>query len=466
MVFLNDQDKSMIIFKQFLKYSILMPLAITLLGLTPFNILTIPSVLLLYMLVVLYTALYCERFIVLLTALSALVQFIFVFIEPRFSLASTNLAGIFDGFLFVAFAVIVGNIAGKLQRNVKELQYQRDFLRAHLALRQELSTAQDSKIIISLVQKHFEELFGGNVNFALKPRSEDIKQAHSFKEELIWTVNAFSSLTSDQTAMLLTVQEAVHQELTKRSSAVALLQAERISNEEKLRSALLSSVSHDLKSPLVTMLGAATSLRDLRNDLTGDDADELVECIISESQRLESYIQNLLDMTKLGDHGLTLSRDWISFEEIFHVVSRRIHRIAPHFELRLQIENCLPSLNIHAALIEQALYNITENALKVTPDGLEVLVKVGLVSDVLEVRICDHGPGLPKSEWNSVFDPFYTFSLGDCYEKGTGLGLSICRSILRVHGGEARIETAPKGYSHCVLLTLPISGALMSEIEE
>src|SRR5690606_30954276 len=120
-------------------------------------------------------------------------------------------------------------------------------------------------------------------------------------------------------AMLSSLREQVQSELQRLATARALQQAQRESDEEKLRSALLSSVSHDLKTPLVTMLGAATSLRDLRQDLSSSDADELLDCIISESQRLEAYIQNLLDMTRLGHGTLALSRDWVSVEEIYHV---------------------------------------------------------------------------------------------------------------------------------------------------
>jgi two-component system sensor histidine kinase KdpD len=235
--------------------------------------------------------------------------------------------------------------------------------------------------------------------------------------------------------------------------------AERKTDEEKLRTALLSSVSHDLKTPLVTMLGAATSLRDLQQDLSPHDRAELLDSIISESQRLEAYIQNLLDMTRLGHGKLSLSRGWISIGEIYNVVSKRILRQHPGHDLQLVAPAELPQLHVHAALIEQGMFNGTDNACKAGGRNgkVQVIVNVAPQTNMLYIRICDQGPGLPSSEWERVFDQFYTFSQGDCYEKGTGLGLSICRSIFRVHGGDAKIEAPPQGFNHCLTLSLPIA---------
>ncbi len=247
---------------------------------------------------------------------------------------------------------------------------------------------------------------------------------------------------------------------------LAIKEARRKHDEEKLRTALLSSVSHDLKTPLVTMLGAATSLRDLRKDLNEQDRAELLNSIISETQRLESYIQNLLDMTRLGHGKLSLSRSWVSVSEIYNVVSKRILRQFPQQKMLLEMPENLPPLHVHAALIEQGLFNGLENACKAGGPDSTVLVQAStdINTDptsqfhnmpMISIKICDQGPGLPSSEWDLVFDQFYTFNQGDRYEKGTGLGLSICRSIFRVHGGEAKIVLSPRGYNHCLLLRLP-----------
>lgn len=255
-----------------------------------------------------------------------------------------------------------------------------------------------------------------------------------------------------------TIAGRLSRQLARLEHATRVLKdAERKSDEERLRASLLASVSHDLKTPLVTMLGAATSLRDLRADLSMEDADELLDSIISESRRLESYIQNLLDMTKLGHGTLALTRDWVSVEEIWHVISKRIARQRPGHRVSFRQDGNVATLHVHAALVEQALFNVIDNAMKAGGRENEILVSASGTDERVTIRVQDQGPGLPESEWEKVFDQFYTFSLGDHYEKGTGLGLSICRSILSVHGGEARVVPPADGYHHCVELTLPVT---------
>jgi two-component system, OmpR family, sensor histidine kinase KdpD len=262
---------------------------------------------------------------------------------------------------------------------------------------------------------------------------------------------------------LLGIQMQRNDQLLKfnQEQDAAIKEARRKHDEEKLRTALLSSVSHDLKTPLVTMLGAATSLRDLGKDLSTTDRADLLDSIISETRRLESYIQNLLDMTRLGHGTLSLSRGWVSVSEIYNIVSKRILLQFPHHDLQLEMPNSLPPLHVHAALIEQGLFNGIENACKAGGADGKVLVQASseiLPDDkgqLITIKVSDQGPGLPQGEWEPVFDQFYTFNQGDRYEKGTGLGLSICRSIFRVHGGEAKIVPPPTGYQHCLLLQLP-----------
>ncbi|HTQ98900.1 MAG TPA: ATP-binding protein [Candidatus Acidoferrum sp.] len=266
---------------------------------------------------------------------------------------------------------------------------------------------------------------------------------------------------------VLGIQMQRNEQLVKfnQEQDLAIKEAKRKHDEEKLRTALLSSVSHDLKTPLVTMLGAATSLRDLHQDLNRKDRADLLDSIISETQRLESYIQNLLDMTRLGHGKLSLSRVWVSVSEIYNVVSKRILRQFPHQDLRLEMPENLPPLHVHAALIEQGLFNGIENACKAGGPSSRIMVQAVVeplsagahpnAAPMISIRICDQGPGLPADEWEPVFDQFYTFNQGDRYEKGTGLGLSICRSIFRVHGGDAKIIPPPPGYHHCLLLRLP-----------
>lgn len=437
-----------------------LPLLITALGFLPGSLVSQSTLLLLYLCAVLFTALQCGQLAVILCAVASFLLFNFFHAEPYFSFYMSHVPELLAAGVFMGFALIAGSIAGKLNRQLEQLQIQKEFFGAQVLLHRRQQDLPSEAALPALLDELFGSLFGRHLRFSLQANPVTGQMA------LHWESTGAGQLQSEHEAMLSSLREQVQSELQRLATARALQQAERESDEEKLRSALLSSVSHDLKTPLVTMIGAATSLRDLRQDLSSRDAAELLDCIISESQRLEAYIQNLLDMTRLGHGKLALSRDWVSFEEIYHVVARRIARLVTTPKLALHVTGELPAMYVHAALIEQGLFNVIDNAIKAAGADKEIRVDAdlepGAGGDRLRIRVSDRGPGLPRSEWQAVFDPFYTFSLGDCYEKGTGLGLSICRSIFRVHGGDADIIEAPSGYNHCVRLTLPLPAVATS----
>jgi two-component system sensor histidine kinase KdpD len=437
-----------------------LPLLITALGFLPGSLVSQSTLLLLYLCAVLFTALQCGQLMVILCALTSFLLFNFFHAEPYFSFYMSHVPELLAAFVFMGFALIAGSIAGKLNRQLEQLQIQKEFFGAQVELHRRQQELKSEAELPALLDELFGSLFGRGLRFTLKPDTASGVTA------LHWEARGTAPLLPDHEAMLSSLREQVQSELQRLATTRALQRAERESDEEKLRSALLSSVSHDLKTPLVTMIGAATSLRDLRQDLSSSDAAELLDCIISESQRLEAYIQNLLDMTRLGHGKLALSRDWVSFEEIYHVVARRIARLVTTPSLCLHIAGELPAIHVHAALVEQGLFNVIDNAIKAAGADKDIRVDADVLAGEgpgwLRIRVSDRGPGLPRSEWQAVFDPFYTFSLGDCYEKGTGLGLSICRSIFRVHGGEAEIIEAPAGYAHCVCLTLPLPDAALA----
>jgi K+-sensing histidine kinase KdpD len=431
-----------------------LPLLISAIGHLPGNYISQSSLLLLYLSAVLYTSLYSHKWNVSLCAFFSFLGFNFFHTQPYFSLQMHDPNEILDALVFVFFSLLAGSISGRLNSQLQRLRAQKQFLRAQISLQQALEDQTDEASIPALVNSLFKPVFGPGVTFSMAPPSGNDEQKPGL--QLLWHLQSDPSEQNPETdTMLRSLQEQVSNAVARMEAIRASKEAERRSDEEKLRSALLSSVSHDLKTPLVTMLGAATTLRDFRQDLSDADAEELLEQIISESQRLESYIQNLLDMTRLGHGQLALIRSWVSVEEIYHVVERRIAAQVPQHRMQLSMPDPLPSLWVHAALIEQGMYNAVENALKAGGKDASILVQVLKNGNEIHIRICDQGPGLPRTEWEAVFDQFYTFSLGDRYEKGTGLGLSICRSIFRVHGGDARIVDPPSGFRHCLLLTLP-----------
>lgn len=150
-----------------------------------------------------------------------------------------------------------------------------------------------------------------------------------------------------------------------RTRLVADLEKAHVSNEtERLRSALLSSVSHDLRSPLAAMIGSADSLSSYAEAMDASDRRALLDTILVEGERLDRYIQNLLDMTRLGHEGLQINRDWIGVDELVGSAARRLQRYQPDVRLQLDIPSTLGPIWVHPALVEQAVFNVMENAAK------------------------------------------------------------------------------------------------------
>ena len=227
-----------------------------------------------------------------------------------------------------------------------------------------------------------------------------------------------------------------------RTRLVADLENARVSGEtERLRSALLSSVSHDLRSPLAAIIGAASSLDNYAEAMSREDRHSLLETVRIEGERLDRYIQNLLDMTRLGHGGLTLNRDWIGVDELIGSAVTRLQRYEPgaRFEVRLEPE--LGPIWVHPALVEQALFNVLENAAKFSPAGEAVTVEARRVDGQLRIDVRDRGPGIPEDERKRIFDMFYSVERGDRGRQGTGLGLAICQGMIGAHGGS--VEALP-----------------------
>ena len=235
---------------------------------------------------------------------------------------------------------------------------------------------------------------------------------------------------------------------------------------EQLRSALLSSVSHDLKSPLSAMMGAAESLKLLGNQLSEGDRIQLVDTILQESHRLDSYIQNLLDMTRLGYGNLKIERDWVSPADIIGSALTRLKRYHPEIKTTTAIADEPRLLYVHAALVEQALFNILENAVRFSPVGEAITISSTAMNGEFTLCVDDRGPGIPAALREKIFDMFYAVSEGDHKSSGLGMGLAICRSMIGAHGGSVTATVGGNNMGTRMIITLPIEPAATEEDAE
>lgn len=250
---------------------------------------------------------------------------------------------------------------------------------------------------------------------------------------------------SDQAAVALERVQLVQEVEDKRLAGEA----------EQLRSALLASVSHDLRTPLVSILGAASSLRSQGDKLAPAARGELLESIEEEAQRLNRFVQNLLDMTRLGHGKLDIKRAWCDLRDLLKRARERLARELAGLTVTIAADPGVPLVHVDPMLIEQVFVNVLENASKFSPRGGTVRVAVRQSADAVFVDMEDEGPGIPAQDRERVFDLFYRVESKDHIKPGTGLGLSICRGLLEAHGGSIQALPATMGSGTLIRMTLP-----------
>jgi two-component system, OmpR family, sensor histidine kinase KdpD len=233
----------------------------------------------------------------------------------------------------------------------------------------------------------------------------------------------------------------------------------RTIESERLRSALLTSISHDLKTPLASVLGSASMMRDLESRLTDAEKRDLLATVIDESERLNRFIANLLDMTKLESGAIVPNTARHDIGEIVGSALRRAGRILERHKVSLELAADLPMLELDAVLFEQVLFNLLDNAAKYAPPGTTISIRSVREKDWVSLQILDEGDGIPAEELESVFDKFYRVQKGDHVRPGTGLGLAISRGFVEaMHGTIAAANRADR--SGAVLtIRLPVPAA-------
>jgi two-component system sensor histidine kinase KdpD len=242
----------------------------------------------------------------------------------------------------------------------------------------------------------------------------------------------------------------------ERESLSRIMEQEHVRAErEQLRSTLLSSVSHDLRTPVATIMGAAGALADGWENLDPNVRKELIQSIGGESERLNRLVRNLLDMMRLESGAVKASKELQPLEEVVGAALNRMKAQLAGREVTADLPPELPLVEIDAVLMDQLLVNLLENAIKYTPAGSPIVISARGAGGKVVLRVMDRGPGLPEGELEKIFEKFYR--TGIIRATGAGLGLSICRAIAQVHdgtitagnraGGGAEFTVTLPGYS-------------------
>ena len=257
--------------------------------------------------------------------------------------------------------------------------------------------------------------------------------------------------------LLLAVEDQVAVAIERMRFGDELADSRVTAESEKLRAALLNSVSHDLRTPLVTVIGATSTLAESGGTLSKKDRQELTLTALEEARRLDRYVQNLLDMTRLGHGALQPKQTAVDFREIVGRVRSDLSRMLKDHRVTVDAPRDLPMLDVDPVLIGQALVNVFENAAKYAPKGTTIRISARHEAGLALITVEDEGPGIPEGEREKVFDLFHRVSKGDGHPAGTGLGLAIVRGLVEAHGGSVSVGASQNGIGASIAITLPVS---------
>jgi two-component system sensor histidine kinase KdpD len=260
--------------------------------------------------------------------------------------------------------------------------------------------------------------------------------------------------------LLLAVEDQVAVAVERSRLSEDLATARVAQESDTLRAALLNAVSHDLRTPLVSVIGATSALAEEATELPETSRRELIQTALDEARRLDRTVQNLLDMTRLGHGALKPNRATVDLRETVGRVRADLARTLARHPLVVDMPRDLPMLHVDPVLIGQALANVLENAAKYAPAGSAIRLSAqARGSREVQVSVDDEGPGIPEAERVAVFDLFHRAARGDGAPAGTGMGLAIVKGLVEAHGGSVWAEAAPGGHGTRIALVLPAAPA-------
>jgi two-component system sensor histidine kinase KdpD len=267
-----------------------------------------------------------------------------------------------------------------------------------------------------------------------------------------------SQFTREEDRLLSTVAHQLGLTLEKLRLQREANEAEILRRTDELRAALMNAVSHDLRTPLSSIMASAGSLLQEEVSWTPEEEREFLQAIENEAERLNRLVGNLLDLSRIEAGSLQPEKGWYDLAGLVNEVAGRLRLLAAGHNLVIDVPE-LPPLEFDYVEIDQVLTNLIENALKYTPPGSTITVAARQTSDHVEVEVADDGPGIPNDALARLFDAFYRAPASGQRPQGSGLGLAVAKGLIEAHGGRIRAENRPEGGARFVF-TLPVTQPL------
>jgi two-component system sensor histidine kinase KdpD len=430
--------------------------------------------------------------------------FDFCFVPPRFTFAVSDVGYVLTFAVMLAIALIVSGLTLRIRAQAETARERERSTSALYGLSRELAATRGDAALVAATARHVRETFGAPAQILLPDDSGRLQvpvgvtPAYPMDEKehsvAAWVFQrsrpagaGTDTLPGAQGLYLPLVassgimgvlgvrpadpkrfQDPTVQRLLETFAGQAALaleravladraQREQVEVEaERLRTSLLSSLSHDLRTPLGVITGAASSLLEQGGALPEPTHRELLQSILAESQRMNRLIGNLLDMIRVESGALQVQKEWQPLEEPVGVALIRLEDRLHDHPVTVRLPPDLPLVPVDGVLIEQVFINLLENAVKYTPAGTPIEISAAATDSVVRVDVADRGPGIPPGEDAKVFEKFHRAPSGTA-SGGVGLGLTICRGIIVAHGGRIWAENRPGGGA-LFRFTIPLSG--------
>jgi two-component system sensor histidine kinase KdpD len=458
------------------------------------------NIVMIYLLGVVVTAIRTSHMPSLLSALLSVAAFDFFFVPPFFTFAVADTKYIVTFIVLFVVSLVISGLALRVRQQAEEARTRESNTAALYGLSRDLARERKKEKLSDIAVKHIGEVFHSQAvvlipdsdgclkvlsttqgTFAMDQKEWSIakwvfenRQAAGLGTDTLMAAKAFYlpmialsgtvgviGVLPHNPAVPFDIGEFHFLETFANQTAMAIeriVLAQEVNKEhlnaetQRIRNSFLSSVSHDLRTPLATITGAASTLIHGGKKIPEEKQKEMIQSIHEEAEHLNHIIRNVLNITRLEAGTIRVNKEWHSLEEIVGVVLDRKSSIMKDHPVNVSIPADLPLIPFDPILMEQVFTNFVENAIQHTPPGTSVDINISTQKTYVQIEIADRGPGIRKIEKEHIFDKF-------AYEKvsgkGVGLGLSICKAIVDAHGGRIWAENRPGGGA-IFLFTLPL----------
>ncbi len=449
------------------------------------------NLIMMYLMAVIVVAIRCGRGPSVLASILSVASFDFFFVPPYFTFAVSDAQYFLTFGVMLVVALVISNLAVRIRRQAEMARDRERRTGVLYAMSRDLATHRGTSVLAQFAAKHLREVFdaqvaiflaeadkrvqlqrGEGLYFEFDPKESGVAQwvfdhheraglgtdtlpgASALYMPLVGSAGAIGVVAVRPTdASRLLDPDQLHLLESLVNQTALAIERTRLSEEaqkahvraetERMRNAILSSVSHDLRTPLATITGAASSLAEERGELDPTARRELSRSIYREADRLDRLLKNLLDMMRIEAGAVQLTKEWHPLDEVVGPALARLEGRLRDHTVNTAFPADLPLVLVDGVLLEQVVVNLVENAAKYAPPGSAIDLSASASDREVIVEVADRGPGIPSGEEARIFDKFYRAK--PAREGGVGLGLTICRGIIEAHGGRIWAENRSGG---------------------